>query len=72
MSDEDEDFSGVMDLVPEGGMPVHAIRIVEYLDSDGEPGLRFKVDGDVRLTTTIGTLAVVQDSYVTEVRESIE
>jgi hypothetical protein len=67
---EEDDFSGVADLIPDGAVPIHSVRIVEFLDEEGEPQLRFKVDGDVRLATTIGVLAIVQDSYVTEVRET--
>lgn len=68
---DDADFSGVADLIPEGCLPLHAIRIVEYALPNGTSDFHFKVDGDVNLSTTIGTLAIVQDAYVTEIRETL-
>lgn len=65
----DDEFAGVRDLLPEDALPHHSIRIVEYLNADGEPDIHVKVDGDVRLAQTIGVLEIVKSWYLRETEE---
>ena len=45
---------------------MHSVRVVEYLDSDGEPHFHYKVDGDTRIAHTVGMLEIVKAGYLAD------
>jgi len=59
-----EDFSGVSDMIPDGAVPVHAIRIVEFVDADGVMDMAMRVDGEVPLKDTVGVLEIVKHAFL--------
>lgn len=50
------------DLLPEDSLPVMGLRMVSYLDKEGDIRFNYKPDGDVLITQLIGTLYwILQD-----------
>lgn len=59
----EDEFEHVRDILPDAAMPLHAVRIVEFIDANGNTRAKFVVDGDVRIGTVLGTLAIVTHHY---------
>jgi len=53
---EEVDFTHVEDLVPEGGYPEMAFRVVGYLDADGNPMINDDFQGNVPLGHSFGVV----------------
>jgi hypothetical protein len=68
--DLEDEFAGVADLVGPGGRAIHSVRIVEWVDDNGESHIQAKVDGTALLSTTIGVLDTVKHWYLHEATEA--
>lgn len=48
-----------------GEMPTSAIVVYEFIDTDGEPSLRFQMDADCPSWKAVGMLRVACETYET-------
>ena len=62
-------FEATADLLPEGGTATHAIRIVFYLDSDGEERYSFAHEGAALLSSWLGCLELAKEDIIAEIRQ---
>jgi hypothetical protein len=58
--DATPDFAFVDDALPERATPVHAWRIVKYLDEDGVECFWWSVEGDPNISETLGLLEMIK------------
>lgn len=54
------DFDHIEDLLPEGATPLIAMRIVKYLNADGEGATNWHLDGNPTRQDTAGLLEIVK------------
>lgn len=64
MNAEPDQFANVRDILPPGSIPLHAVRVVQFLTPDGDVSMDFTFDGVERVVTTIGLLAWVQHQCI--------
>lgn len=50
--------------IPEGAMLTGVIRVVSYINAEGEARVQWKFDGDQSVSQTVGDLERVQLSYL--------
>lgn len=57
---DDEMFTDYIDLVPEGCIPIQGVRIVRYMDEDGDECIAFDRDGHVNVYTFLALIEGVK------------
>jgi hypothetical protein len=57
---EHGEFQHLDDLMPDGATPLVAIRVVKYLDEDGEGAVNWHIDGTPTRETLAGMLEMVK------------
>lgn len=59
-SGSNQNFDRYQDMMPEGAIPLHGLRMVAFLNSEGVICYRFRHAGDVAITQIVGLLEMVK------------
>jgi hypothetical protein len=57
---EVEEFEHVKDLLPEGCLPIASIRIMAYVDPEGDNAYMMSWEGEVPISTFLGFLEMAK------------
>lgn len=68
--DPDGTFAACESLLSEdeGAVPTHALRVVFFLDQDGDEMYHFAHEGQATLSTWLGSLELLKEDLITELR----
>ena len=59
-------LAAMADLIPEGALPSHALRVVAYLDEDGDEMYSIAHEGRANLSSWLGLAELFKENMLAE------
>jgi len=65
---EQTTFEATADLVPEGGVATHALRVVVYVDDSGKEMYSYGHEGEANLSSWVGLFELLKEDVIADFR----